>query len=353
MIRPAEKLATARALDLLHQQFPDFSFSLRFGPALTTLVIATLFSSPCAFAQAYPSKPIRMIVPYPPGAGTDFTAREIGKAISEALGQPVVTDNRPGVAATLGHGLMSKAAPDGYTLGLGTTGGLVSGPALLGNKIPYDPLRDFTHIGLATYVYYALFVNGGLAANNMREFIALAKSQPGKLNYSSPGVGTPNHLGAAQLVTLTGINLLHVPYKGSALALSDLISGSIQMTITGLQITMPHVKTGRLKVLGVGHTQRIKMAPDIPAINETVPGYYNTGWWGLVAPPGLPAAIVDKLNAIMVKSLNSKEVSQRFFANGLEISTSTPSEYKEIIRNDLQSWRKLIKEANISAESLP
>jgi tripartite-type tricarboxylate transporter receptor subunit TctC len=303
--------------------------------------------------NAYPNKPIRMIVPYPPGAGTDFTAREIGKAITDALGQQVVMDNRPGAAATLGHSLMSKAAPDGYTLGLGTTGGLVSGPALMGNRIPYEPLKDFTHIGLATYVYYAVFINAGLSPNNMREFIALAKTQPGKFNYASPGVGTPNHIGGAQLVTLAGVDLLHVPYKGSTQALADLISGTIHMTITGLQITMPHVKTGRLKLLGIGHTQRIKLAPDVPIISETVPGYYNTGWWGLVAPPGLPKEIVDKLNPIMNKYLHTQEVTQRFFVNGLDVATSTPQGYKDIIRDDLQSWRKLIKEAKISVDSLP
>jgi tripartite-type tricarboxylate transporter receptor subunit TctC len=166
--------------------------------AITAVTLAAALAgiAPAAAQSPYPNKPIRMIVPYPPGAGTDFTAREIGKAINEALGQPVVIDHRPGAAATVGHGLVAKAAPDGYTLGLGTTGGLVSGPALMGNRIAYDPLKDFTHIGLATYVFYAVFVNSSLPANNMREFIALAKSRPGKLNYSSPGVGTPNHIAA-------------------------------------------------------------------------------------------------------------------------------------------------------------
>jgi len=317
------------------------------------LAFAACVSMHAAAQAPYPSKPIRMIVPYPPGAGTDFTAREIGKAISEALGQPVVMDNRPGAAATLGHSLMAKAAPDGYTLGLGTTGGLVSGPALMGSRIAYDPLKDFTHIGLATYVFYAVFVNSSLPANNMREFIALAKASPGKLNFSSPGVGTPNHIGGAQLATLAGLELIHVPYKGSSLALADLIAGTIHLTITGLLVTMPHVKAGRLKVLGIGHTQRVKVAPDIPAINETIPGYYNTGWWGLVAPPGLPQAIVDRLNPIMNKALQSQEVTQRFFVNGLEVATSTPKGYTDIIRDDLQSWRKLIKQAKISVESLP
>ena len=329
----------------------------------TVLIAASLllFNSP-AFAQgkgqskgqgAYPNKPIRLVVPYPPGAGTDFTAREIGKIITEALGQQVVIDHRPGAAATLGHGMVAKAVPDGYTLGLGTTGGLVSGPALLGNKIPYDPLKDFATIGLATYVPYALIVNASMPVKDVREFIALAKASPGKLNYSSPGVGTPNHIGGAMLVTLAGIDLLHVPYKGSALSLADLISGTIHLTITGLLTTMPHVKSGRLKVLGVGHTQRIKSAPDIPAINETIPGYYNTGWWGLTAPAGTPQAIVDKLNPIMNKGLMSPEITQRFYAAGLEVATSTPQGYHDIIRNDLQSWRKLIKDSKISVESLP
>ena len=312
-----------------------------------------LTASPNALAQAYPTKPIRLIVPYPPGAGTDFTAREIAKVLTESLGQQVVVDHRPGAAATMGHALMAKAVADGYTLGLGTTGGLVSGPALLGTKIPYDPLKDFTPIGLATYVPYALVVTASLPVNNVREFIALAKSSPGKLNFSSPGVGTPNLIGGAMLMTLAGIELLHVPYKGSSLSMADLIAGTIHLTITGLLTTLPLVRTGRLKVLGIGHTQRIKAAPDIPAINETIPGYYNTGWWGLVAPAGTPKAIVDKLNPIMNKGLMSPEITQRFYVNGLEVATSTPQGYHDIIRNDLQMWRKLIKDSRISVDSLP
>jgi len=321
--------------------------------AVLTIAAASAQSISARAAQGiYPNKPIRMIVPYPPGAGTDFTAREVGKAISEALGQPVVMDNRAGSAGTLGHGIVARAAPDGYTLGLSTTGGLVSGPALMGDRIPYDPFKDFTHIGLAAYNYYAVFINAGVPANNLREFIALAKSQPGKLNYASPGVGTPNHIGGAQLGVLAGIDLLHVPYKGSALGLADLISGTVHMSIAGLLPTMPHVKTGRLKLLGIGHTQRIKLAPDVPAISETIPGYYNTGWYGLIAPSGLSRDVVEKLNAIMSKALNSPEVTQRFYVSGLDVATSTPTGYTDIIRSDLQSWRKLIKQANIRVESL-
>jgi tripartite-type tricarboxylate transporter receptor subunit TctC len=321
------------------------------GFAIALALSGMLTHVPHASAQAYPTKPVRLIVPYP--AGASITAREIANALAQALGQQFVVDHRPGAAATMGHTLVSKSAPDGYTIGIGTTGGLVSGPALLGSRIAYDPLKDFTHIGLATYIYYALFVNASSPAYSVADFIKLAKASPGKLNYSSPGVGTPNHIGGAQLVTLAGIDLLHVPYRGSGLSLSDLIAGTIHLTITGFSSTMPHIKAGRLRVLGVGHTQRIKFAPEVPAVNETVPGYYNTGWWGLIAPPGLPKPIMEKLNSIVNKALQSPEVAQRFFAVGLEAATSTPQGYTDLIRSDLQAWRKLITEAKISVDSLP
>ena len=298
----------------------------------------------------YPNKPIRIIVPYPPGAGTDFTAREMGKGINEAFGQPVVMDNRPGAAATLGHNLMAKATPDGYTLGLGTTGGLVSGPALLGNRIPYDPMKDFTHIGLATYVFYNVYVTPGLPVNNMKEFIAYAKSQPGKLNYASPGVGTPNHIGGAQLVTMTGINLLHVPYKGSALALADLIAGTIHMSITGFTGVLPHVKSGRIKLLAVGHNERIKMMPELPTVAETVPGYYNTGWWGLVAPAQTPVAIIARLNTEINTILRDPEAAKQLATEGAEVTAWTPAQFGAMLTENMAKWRTVAREANIRAE---
>jgi tripartite-type tricarboxylate transporter receptor subunit TctC len=324
------------------------------GTAIVLAIAGIVAGSQDVFAQApYPNRPIRLIVPYPPGAGTDFTGREIGQQFMKALGQAVVIDNRPGVAATLGHGLAAKAPPDGYTLLLGTTGGLVSGPALLGSRIPYDPLKDFETIGLATYVPYSLVLYGGLPANNVREFVELARASPRKLNFASPGVGTPNHLGGAQLMSLTGIELVHVPYKGSAISITDLISGQVQLSFMGLLQVLPLAKTGKLKIIGIGHPQRLKFAPDIPAIAETIPGFYNTGWWGIAAPAGTPKPIVEKLNAIMNKALATPEMIQRFAVNGLEVATSTPEGYREIIRDDLQMWRKLIKDANIKVDSLP
>lgn len=318
------------------------------------LAVAMLVASGISSAQApYPNRPIRLIVPYPPGAGTDFTGREVAAIFSKALGQSVVVDNRGGAAAVIGHTLGAKAAPDGYTLLLGTTGGLVSGPALMGSKIPYDPLKDFATIGLATYVPYAIAVTGSLPAHNVKELIDLARASPRKLNVASPGVGTPNHLGAAQLMTLTGIELVHVPYKGSALAMTDLLAGNVQIIVTGLLQLLPHHQTGRLRILGVGHQARLKAYPDIPTVAETVPGYYNTGWWGIVAPAGTPKAIVDRLNAIMNKALATPEVLQRFEKNGLEVATSTPQGLYDLIVSDLAMWKKLIKDAKISVEVLP
>jgi tripartite-type tricarboxylate transporter receptor subunit TctC len=320
--------------------------------ALTLAMLAA--ASGQASAQApYPNKPIRIIVPYPPGSAPDFTAREVGQQYSKALGQPVVIDTRPGAAATIAHALAAKSPPDGYTLLLGTTGGLVSGPALLGSKIPYDPLKDFVTIGLATYVPYGLAVTASLPAKNIKELIDLARASPGKLNVASPGVGTPNHLGAAQLMTLTGIELVHVPYKGGSLALTDLMAGNVQILITALQLLIPNHAAGKLRILGIGHQQRLKTYPDIPTIAETVPGYYNTGWWGMVAPAGTPKAIVDRLNAIMNKGLALPDVIQRFEKNGLEIATSTPQGLRDMIVSDLVMWKKLIKDAKISVDVLP
>lgn len=334
--------------------------STQFDPgslALATLVACLAATPPCQAADVqsgtYPNRPIRLVVPYPPGAGTDFTGREMAAAFSVGLGQQVVVDNRPGAAATLGHGIVAKAAPDGYTLLLGTTGGLVSGPALLGNKIPYDPLKDFSTIGLATYVPYALNVTAGLPVQNVKELIALARSSPKKLSVASPGVGTPNHIGAAQLMTLVGIELVHVPYKGSSLAVADLVAGRVDLLVTGLLQMLPLHRAGKLRILGVGHNQRLKAYPEIPTIAETVPGYYNTGWWGIAGPAGIPKPIIERLNSIMNKALTSPEVHQRFEKNGLEVATSTPTGYLDLIRSDLQSWRKLIKEAKISVDVLP
>ena len=327
--------------------------TLHHRTVLWVLALASLFAS-VAYAQTgYPTRPIRMIVPYPPGSGTDFTAREVSALIHKALGQPVVIDNRPGAGATVGHTLAMKSAPDGYTLLLATTGGMVSGPALMGSKISYDPVKDFEHVGLATYVPYAFAVTASVPAQTTKEFIDLAKAAPRKYSVASPGVGTPNHLGAAQLMTLSGIDLLHVPYKGAALAMNDVVSGGVHSIVTSLLTLMPQHRAGRIRVLGVGHSQRVKAYPEIPLMSEAVPGYYNTGWWGIAAPAGTPNPIVGRLNGIMVKGLHDREVALRFEKAGLELATSTPEGFRDLIRSDLQMWTKLIRDTRITVDVLP
>jgi tripartite-type tricarboxylate transporter receptor subunit TctC len=306
-----------------------------------------------SFAQAqdrYPSKPIRLIVPYPPGGSVDFTAREVAQKLADAWQVQVVIDNRAGAGATLGHDLAAKATPDGYTLLLGTSAGLVVGPAL-GIKVPYDSLKDFTPVGLAVYAPFALTLNAAVPANSTREFIDLAKANPGKLNFASPGTGTPNHLGGELLKALAGIDIVHVPYKGGGPALTDLISGQTQMMFSGVPQILPHIKTGRLKAIAIGHPTRIRSLPDAPPVADVLPGFNNTSWYGLLAPAGTPTAIVSQINAAMNQALAVPEFGQRLLLQGVEVTTSTPAGMHEMIRSELARWRKVIKDAGISVES--
>ena len=300
--------------------------------------------------QAYPNKPIRLIVPYPPGGSVDFTGRELAQKLSEVWGQQVVLDNRGGAGSTLGHGLGAKATPDGYTLLLGTSAGLVVSPAL-GTTLSYDALADFAPAGLAVYAPFALTLNAAVPASSTQEFINLAKANPGKINFSSPGTGTPNHLGGELLKSLARIDIVHVPYKGGGPALVDLISGQVQMTFSGVPQILPHIKAGRVKVVAIGHPTRIRSLPDAPPVADTLPGFNNTSWYGLLAPMGTPQSIVNKINADMNKVLVNLEFGQRLLLQGVEPVTSTPEGMHEMIRSELGRWRKVIKEAGITVES--
>jgi tripartite-type tricarboxylate transporter receptor subunit TctC len=309
---------------------------------------AVVAASPAqAQTQApYPNRPIRFVVPYPPGGGTDFTAREMGMRLSEQFGQSVVIDNRPGAGATLGHGLVAKAAPDGYTILLATTGGMVSGPAL-GVKIAYDPLKDFAPIGFLVHVPYTIVTYGNLPVASVRELIDLARASPGKLNFGSPGTGTPNHLGGVMLMLLTGIDMVHIPYKGGGPLMTALMAGQMHVAFSSPPQALPHVRVGRLKMLGVGHPTRLKSLPEVPSISETVPGFINTGWWGVVAPAGTPKEIVQRLNAAVNKGLALPEVEKKFLNNGVIVAPSTPEEFRGFVAEDHQRWSKVIKDAKI------
>jgi len=327
---------------------------MSFTSVMRRIVVALLMAVSATAASAaeisYPTRPIRIIVPYPPGGSTDPTARAFGTWLSDKFGVSVVIDNRPGAGATLGHGLAAKATPDGYTLLLGTSGGLVTGPAF-GTKIPYDPVRDFAPIGLGVYVPFLLVVHSVIPAKSVGELVALAKARPGKFNFGSPGTGTPNHLGMELLNAMTGAGFVHVPYKGGGPAMVDLIAGRIEALFGGIPYCQPHIASGRIRAIAIGHPTRVKSMPAVPAIAETLPGFNNTTWYGLLAPAGTPAPIVNKINAEMKRALADAAFRKHLESIGLEPAASTPKELGDMIRTELERWTKVIRDAGIQPSS--
>ena len=319
---------------------------LRFVYAVLAAVCVA--ASTRAAEVKYPTKPIRIIVPYPPGGSTDPTARAFGNWLADKFGVPVVIDNRPGAGATIGHGLGAKATPDGYTLLLGTSGGLVTGPAF-GTKISYDPVKDYAPVGLGVYVPFLLVIHPSVAAKSPKELIDLAKAQPGQINFGSPGAGTPNHLGMELLTAMAGAKFTHVPYKGGGPAMIDLVGGRIQALFGGIPYCQPQLSAGRIRAIGVGHPKRLRSLPDLPALAETLPGFNNTTWYGLLAPAGTPASIVNKLNAEMKSAIANAEFVKQLDALGLEAAASTPKEFGDMIRTELARWTKVIRDAGIQA----
>ena len=314
-------------------------------------VLAGLWLAAPALAQdKYPSRPIRLIVPYPPGGSTDPTGRAFAAWLTDALGQQVVVDNRPGAGATIGHGLAAKAAPDGYTLLLGTSGGLATAPALAA-KLPYDPVRDFTPIGLGVYTPFLLVVYPGMPVANLKELIVFSKAKPGGVNFASVGVGTPNHLGGELLKVMAGFQFVHVPYKGGGPAVVDVIAGRAQALFGGIPYTGPQVKAGKVRAVAIGHPTRVGGWPEVPAIAETLPGFSNTTWFGLLGPAGMPKLVVNRINAEMKKAVANPEFIKQLVALGLEPASSTPAEFHDMIATELKRWTRVIKEAGITADS--
>lgn len=319
-----------------------------FKLAMLALLLAAGFAQA---QQKYPTKPVRFIVPYPPGGSTDYTAREIAPRLSEMLGQQLVIDNRGGAGSLIGHSMAAAAVPDGYTLVLGTSTGLAIAP-VLGAKLSYDPQRDFAPIGLLVYAPYMLVVHASIPASSIKEFIEHARKIPGKLNYGSSGTGTPNHLGGELMDILAGVRTVHVPYKGGGPAITDLLGGQLQFMFSAIPQVQPHVKTGRLRALAVGHPTRTRAAPDLPPVADTLPGFNNTTWYGLLAPARTPREIVVRINSDLNKLLVQPEFAQRMLFQGIEAATSTPEGLGEMIRAETERWRKVIKGAGIAAETI-
>ncbi len=277
-----------------------------------------------AIAQSFPSKPTKMIVPYPPGGSADILARAIGAKVGEGLGQPVVIDNRPGAGTIIGTEATAKSPPDGYTFMLGTVSSHAINPAL-NPKLPFDPVKDFTPLSLVASIPFAMIVHPSVAARSVQEFIALAKARPGQLNYSSAGNGTSNHLAGELLKSMAGIDLVHVPYKGSAPALNDLVAGQVSLMFDLVLTAAPHIKSGAARGLAVTGAQRSPVLPGLPTVAESgLPGYEVSAWFGIFAPAGLPQPVAQRLNAEFVKVMREPDLKQRLAGLGAEALTSTP-----------------------------
>ena len=298
---------------------------------------------------AYPNKPIRLIVPFPPGGSADPLARAFGAWFSDKFGVPVVCDNRPGAGTAIAHTLAAKAAPDGYTLILGAGSGMGTNPAF-GHKLEYDPVKDFAPAGLAAYVPQVFVVHPAVPAQSTRELIELAKAQPGKVNFGSPGVGSIGHLSIALLNNMSGASFVHVPYKGAGPAVIDLVGGRIQVFVGSVTGTQPQVSAGRIRAIATGHSKRLRVWPDLPTVAETLPGFLNDGWYGILAPAGTPAPIINKLNAEMNRALANAEFIKHIETLGMEPTSGTPQQLGEWVRSELARWTKAVRDAGIKAQ---
>ncbi len=301
-------------------------------------------------AGIYPTRPVRLIVTYTPGGGVDFAARLIAPGLTQALGQQVVVDNRAGGGGIIGTDIAAKAPPDGYTLLMGTSAGLVINP-LLHSRLPYHPVRDFRPVSLLVVTTMLLVVNTSVPANSVKELIAHARAHPGKLSYASVGQGSPNHLATELFKVLTKTDMIHVPYKGAGPALTDLLGGQVQLTFNPMAPLLPHVRSGKLRALAVGGAQRSPVMPDLPTVAQAgVPGFEAAPWYGLFAPAKTPAQIVTGLNTHLVKILAEPELMRRLVGQGAAPHSSTPDELSQFMKADSVRTKMVIAAAGIKAE---
>ena len=310
--------------------------------ALNALAIA---AASAQTTQAYPARAVRIIVPYAAGGNTDITARAIGGKLSEVFGQQVIVDNRPGGATNIGSEMAAKAPADGHTLLLATTAPNSTAPSLY-SKLAYDPLKDFAPVSLIAFTFYVLSVNPAVPVKTIPELVKLAKARPGELNFSSPGNGTPNHLSGEMLKTMAGIRMQHIPFKGSAQAIADVIGGQIPLNFENIAVVLPHIKAGKVRALGVTSAQRNRFLPDVPTIAESgYPGFEAVGWFGLMAPAATPRGVLERLNAETVKVLTAPEASARILGLGAEVKPSTMAEFEAFNRAQIGKWAKVIRES--------
>ena len=319
-------------------------FTTRIGWAM---LIALLHQA--AAAQGYPEKPIRIIVPFPPGGGADIVVRSFAPAIADQLGQQLIVDNRPGGSGIIGMEAGAKATPDGHTLVIGITGTLAINPSIF-PKLPYDPVTSYAPISLAAVGPNALVVHPSLPARTIKELVALAKQRPGSISYASAGTGGAPHLAGELLKYMAKIDIVHVPYKGAAPATVDVVGGHVPMMFAGLGAALPHIKGGRLRALGVAGPKRSAQMPEVPSIAEYLPGFSAETWFGILAPRGTPERVVRRLNTVIREAGGRKGVVSPLAASGYDVVLNSPDEFGDLIRTDVKKWADLIRSAGIKVE---
>ena len=318
---------------------------------LPALALASILGCASAVAQGYPTKPIRFVVPYPPGGSVDIAARAIGQKLSEAWSQPVVIDNRAGAGGNIGADLVAKSPADGYTLLMGAVATHAINPTLYA-KIPYDPVKDFTPVALVVQVPNVLVVNPAVPARTVKELIELARAKPGALNFGSGSTGSTGHLAGELFNTMAGVKMVHIPYKGAAPAMADLLAGQVQLMFDNLANALPNVKAGKLRALAVTTLARSPAVPDLPTIAESgLPGFDLTTWFGVMVPAGTPPEIVARLNAEIVRALSGKDMHERLEKMGAEPPTNnTPEHFAAFIRAEAAKYAKVVKESGAKVE---
>ena len=315
-----------------------------------TAIAAITLTSATALAQGYPNKPVRMVVGFPPGGGTDIVARVISQKLSEWYGQPVVVENRPGATGTIGADAIAKSAPDGYNLLMGHVNSHGIAPNLFA-KLPYDPIKDFAAVAYVGYVPNVLAVHPSVPARSVKELVALAKSKPGAMNYASSGNGSTQHLAGEMFKQLTGTDIVHVPYKGSGDAIKDLLSGTVNMNFDTMPPVLSHIQAGKLRGLAISTPRRLPQLPEVPTFEEEgIKGFDVTNWYGVMAPGGTPRDIVTKLNADINKGMQVPEVRARLEAVGTQLREQSAAEFDSFIKAEVTKYAKLIKDANIRIE---
>ncbi|MGE5526312.1 MAG: Bug family tripartite tricarboxylate transporter substrate binding protein [Rhodospirillaceae bacterium] len=313
------------------------------------ILVPVLAALSSAHAQNFPARPVRIIVAFPAGGGTDIVARIISPRLTEMWGQQVIVENRAGASGVIGTEAAARSAPDGHTLFMATMGNATVNQHLYA-KMPVDPLRDLAPVSQVVAVHFVMVAHPSLPARNVKELIALARSKPGQINYSSSGPGGAPHLGMELFKSMAGVNLVHIPYKGSGPSFADLLGGQVSLTSDSLVQALPYVRDNRLRALGVLGAKRSPLLPDVPTIAETVRGYELTNWFGLLAPAGTPRDLVSRINAAVVKILQQPDVRERLVAMGADVVGSSPDEFGAFMQAESAKWAKVIKEAHIRAE---